>query len=224
MRILIVEDDEPLRLLLVRGLSEDGHVVDALPDGRAAADYASATDYDALILDLNLPHEDGLKLLRRLRAHNVTTATLILTARDTTEDVIAGLDAGADDYLRKPFHFEELEARLRSLARRPRKYDDTVLRIADLEFDTASRTARRGSRDLALTAKEAAFLEVLMRNPARVVTRRTLEQLLWDHETDPMSNVLDVHARRLRLKIAEAGEPQLLQTIRGIGFRLGAIE
>jgi two-component system copper resistance phosphate regulon response regulator CusR len=221
MRILIVEDDKPLRALLVRGLSEDGHIVDALPDGRDAAEYLLATGYDALILDINLPHEDGLQVLRRLRAQNVTTATILLTARDTTEDVIAGLDAGADDYLRKPFHFEELEARLRSLARRPRSYNDTVFHVADLEFDTSSRTGRRGTRDLALTAKEAAFLEVLMRNAGRVVSRRTLEQLLWDHDTDPMSNVLDVHARRLRLKISEGGEPQLLHTIRGIGFRLG---
>jgi len=224
MRILIVEDDNPLRALLTRGLSEDGHVVDALPDGRACVDYLSATHYDALILDLNLPHEDGLSVLRRVRKAGLPTATLVLTARDATEDVIAGLDAGADDYLRKPFHFKELEARLRSLARRPHAYDDAILRVLDLEFDTISRTAHRNARDLALTAKEAAFLEVLMRNPGRVVTRRTLEQLLWDHESDPMSNVLDVHARRLRLKISEAGEPQLLQTIRGIGFRLGEPE
>src|SRR5438270_14024546 len=109
MRILIVEDDSPLRALLVRGLSEDGNVVDALSDGRHTADYLTATDYDALILDVNLPYEDGLQVLKRLRAQNVRTATILLTARDTTEDVIAGLDAGADDYLRKPFHFEELE-------------------------------------------------------------------------------------------------------------------
>lgn len=224
MRILIVEDDKPLSALLVRGLSEDGHIVDTLADGREVAAYLNATQYDVLILDLNLPGEDGLEILRQVRSQNIRTATLILTARDTTEDVIAGLDAGADDYLRKPFHFAELEARLRSLGRRPHAYNDATLRVEDLEFDSISRTAKRGARTLTLTAKEAAFLEVLMRNAGRVVTRRTLEQLLWDHQTETVSNVLDVHARRLRMKIVEKGEPQLLQTVRGIGYRLGEPE
>jgi DNA-binding response OmpR family regulator len=220
MRILIVEDDEPLRGLLVRGLVEDGHVVDALPDGRLSADYLGSTPYDALILDLNLPFEDGLSILRRLRGAGITTPTLVLTARDTVDDVIAGLNAGADDYLRKPFAFGELEARLRTIVRRPPTYTDTVLRSGDIEFDTVTRSARRSGRDLGLTAKEAAFLEVLLHNPGQIVTRRVLEDRLWDRESDRISNVLDVYARRLRMKLTESGEPAALQTIRGIGFRL----
>jgi two-component system OmpR family response regulator len=220
MRILIVEDDEPLRQLLARGLTEDGHVVDALPDGRMSAEYMSSSEYDALILDLNLPYEDGLSILRRLRSSGFATPTLVLTARDAVEDVIAGLDAGADDYLRKPFAFGELGARLRTIVRRPPTYTDTVLRYGDIEFDTATRSGRRSGRDLGLTAKEGAFLEALMRHPGQIVTRRVLEDRLWDRESDRISNVLDVYARRLRLKLGENGEPAALQTIRGIGFRL----
>jgi DNA-binding response OmpR family regulator len=222
MRILIVEDDEPLRSLLQRGLSEDGHVVDTLPDGREANAFLATGAYDVLILDLNLPYEDGLSILRRIRSREDATPVLILTARDDVEDIVAGLDAGADDYLCKPFAFAELGARLRSLARRPPEWSGDVLSVADLRFDCAAREARRGERRLDLTAKEAAFLEVMMRNPGRTVTRVALEERLWDRESDRESNVLDVYARRLRLKLTAKGEPQLLQTIRGIGFRLEA--
>jgi two-component system OmpR family response regulator len=222
VRILIVEDDAPLRSLLQRGLTEDGHVVDVLADGAQCADFLASGGYDALILDLNLPHEDGLSILRRLRACEERTPVLILTARDGVDDVVAGLDAGADDYLRKPFAFTELEARLRSLARRPASWSGPVLRVADLEFDCETREARRGGRDLDLTAKESAFLEILMRNPGRTVTRRTLEDRLWDRETAHESNVLDVYARRLRVKLAAGDQTQLLHTVRGIGYKIEA--
>lgn len=221
MRVLIVEDDGPLRELLLRGLREDGHVADALEDGTHCEAYLRATPYDALLLDLNLPGEDGLRILRRLRANGVRVPTLVLTARDAVDDVVAGLDAGADDYLRKPFAFNELEARLRSLARRPPAYMENLLVVGDLEYDVTARTATRAGRTLQLTAKESEFLELLMRNPGRIVTRATLEDRLWDRESDRTSNVLDVHARRLRLKLSESDEPQVLQTIRGIGYRLG---
>ena len=224
MRILVVEDDEPLRALLQRGLSEEGHVVDALPDGRHCTAYLTATPYDAIVLDLNLPHEDGLTLLRRLRDAGEPTPVLVLTARDGTADVVAGLDAGADDYLRKPFAFDELEARLRSLSRRPPAWTGEVLRAGDVSFDCSTRQAQRGSRDLMLTAKESIFLEVLLRNAGHVVTRRSLEDRLWDRERDPGSNVLDVYARRLRNKLAAGGERQVLQTIRGLGFRLAGTD
>jgi len=220
MRLLVIEDDEPLRSLLARGLSEDGHVVDTLEDGREAAAYLTAAGYDAVILDLNLPYEDGLSVLRRLRDAREATPILVLTARDATADVVAGLNAGADDYLRKPFAFDELEARLRSLARRPPTLLADVLRAGDLVFDRTTRHTRRGTRDIALTAKEGIFLEVLMSNPGRIVTRRVLEDRLWDRGTDRESNVLDVYARRLRNKLAVGGEPQVLQTVRGLGFRL----
>lgn len=222
MRILVVEDDEPLRALLRRGLLEDGYVVDTLADGDDCEAYLAGAHYDAIVLDLNLPREDGLSILRRVRAKGYRTPVLILTARDGAADVVGGLDAGADDYLRKPFLFDELEARLRSLARRPPSWIDTVLRLGDLVFDSETREAYRGTRDLHLTAKEGLFLEVMMRNPGRTVTRRMLEDRLWDRESDRISNVLDVYARRLRKKLTERGEPQLLHTLRGLGYRLEA--
>jgi two-component system, OmpR family, response regulator MprA len=221
MRILVIEDDEPLRALLRRGLTEDGHVVDALADGRECGEYLAGARYDAIVLDLNLPGEDGLSILRSLRARGDRVPVLILTARDSSNDVVTGLDAGADDYLRKPFAFDELEARLRSLARRPPNWTDAILQFGDLVFDSATRQAYRGDRDLLLTAKEGLFLETLMRNAGRVVTRRTLEDCLWDRESDRISNVLDVYARRLRQKLTADGEPQLLHTLRGLGYRLG---
>ena len=220
MRILVIEDDDPLRALLERGLAEEGHVVDALPDGRQCQAYLASAPYDAMVLDLNLPHEDGLTILRRLRDGGEATPVLVLTARDGTGDVVAGLNAGADDYLRKPFAFDELEARLRSLSRRPPSWTGEVLRVGSVVFDCATRQGRRGARDLELTAKEGIFLEIVMRNPGRVVTRRTLEDRLWDRESDRASNVLDVYARRLRNKLSAGGEEQVLQTIRGLGFRL----
>lgn len=220
MRILVIEDDAPLRTLLRRGLCEDGHVVNALADGRECSEYLEGSQYDAMVLDLNLPLEDGLSILRRLRASGQRVPILILTARDAGSDVVAGLDAGADDYLRKPFAFDELEARLRSLARRPAGWIESVLQLGDLIFNAQTRQAHRGSRDLLLTAKEGIFLEVLMRNAGRTVTRRMLEERLWDRLSERGSNVLDVYARRLRKKLTERGEPQLLQTLRGLGYRL----
>jgi two-component system OmpR family response regulator len=224
VRILVVEDDEPLRALLQRGLTEEGHVVDALADGLQCSAYLTASPYDAVVLDLNLPYVDGLTILRRLRDGGEATPVLVLTARDGTSDVVAGLDAGADDYLRKPFAFDELEARLRSLARRAPAWTGELLRAGDVTFDCTTRQAHRGERDLLLTAKESIFLEVLMRNAGHIVTRRTLEDRLWDRESDPGSNVLDVYARRLRNKLSAGGELQVLQTIRGLGFRLAPIE
>lgn len=223
-RLLIVEDDEPLRELLRRGLVEDGHVVDALSDGRECEAYLADGAYDVLLLDLNLPHEDGLSILRRLRKGGDRTPVLILTARDDTRDVVAGLDAGGDDYLRKPFTFDELEARLRSLVRRPRTYADNVLKSGDLIFDRVTRHTRRGAREIPLTVKESIFLEVLMAAPGRVVTRRALEDRLWDRDADPSSNVLDVYARRLRNKLTIDGERQLIETVRGLGYRLASDE
>jgi DNA-binding response OmpR family regulator len=220
VRVLVVEDDEPLRALIARGLAEDGHVIDTLPDGRECDAYLAATPYDALVLDLNLPYEDGLSILRRLRARGEATPVLLLTARDAADDVAAGLNAGADDYLRKPFAFIELEARLRSIARRPLAWSGDVLQASDLTFDCSTRQARRGERDLVLTAKEAVFLEVLLRNRGRTVSRRVLEDLLWDRDSDPSSNVLDVYARRIRNKLVSEGEPQLIATVRGVGYRL----
>jgi DNA-binding response OmpR family regulator len=220
VRVLVVEDDAPLRALLQRGLSEDGYVVDALADGRECQEYLAAGHYDAMVLDLNLPGEDGFSILRRVRQRGDRVPVLVLTARDTAADVVAGLDAGADDYLRKPFAFDELEARLRSLARRPPSWIDNVMQFGDLVFDSETRQARRGERDLQLTAKESLFLELLLRNAGRTVTRRMLEERIWDAQSDHISNVLDVYAGRLRKKLSPDGEPQLLHTLRGLGYQL----
>ena len=221
MRILIVEDDVPLRRLIVRGLTEDGHVADELPDGRECAAYLSTTAYDVLILDLNLPYRDGIDVLRSIRASRIATPVLLLTARIDARDVVAGLDAGADDYLRKPFALEELHARLRSLTRRPPDLGENLLRCNDLVFDLRTREARRGGRQLDLTSKEIALLEALLRNAGRTVTRETLLDSVWDRNSDPESNVLDVYARRLRVKLCATGEQPMLHTVRGVGFKLG---
>lgn len=221
MRVLIVEDDTALRRLISRGLQEEGHVADALPDGRECADYLSATFYDVAILDLNLPHRDGLSVLREVRARAIGTPVLVLTARVDARDVVNGLDAGADDYLRKPFALDELHARLRSLVRRPPSWSDDLMRCGDLVFDRRTREARRGERPIDLTSKEIALLETLLRNAGRTVTREALIDAVWDRAADPASNVLDVYARRLRIKLSAVGEPPLLHTVRGIGFKLG---
>ncbi|MDE2482086.1 MAG: response regulator transcription factor [bacterium] len=221
MRILIVEDDPSLRGLIERGLREEGHVLDALPDGRECVAYAEATAYDAIILDLNLPYRDGVSILGELRARAIPSPVLVLTARTDPRDVVAGLDAGADDYLRKPFAFGELHARLRSLARRPRSWSGDTLACADLVFDRRTRVAHRGTRALDLTSKELALLETLLRNAGRTVTRDALVDAAWDRDADPESNVLDVYARRLRVKLHAHGEPPLLHTVRGLGYRLG---
>jgi DNA-binding response OmpR family regulator len=221
MRALIVEDDSSLRRLIVRGLQEDGHIADALPDGRECAAYLAATPYDVIVLDLNLPHGDGLDVLREVRRRGIATPVLILTARVDARDVVAGLDAGADDYLRKPFSLEEFHARLRSLARRPREIVEDVLRCADLVFDRRTREARRGQRAIELTSKEIALLETLIRNAGHTVTREALLDAVWDRTSDPESNVLDVYARRLRVKLSIHGETPLLHTVRGVGFKLG---
>lgn len=222
MRLLVVEDDLRLCDVLRRGLGEAGHVVDVVNDGAAGHDWASNGEYDAVVLDVNLPKKDGLSVVRDLRAQNAQTPVLLLTSRDTPDDVIEGLDAGADDYLRKPFVFGELEARLRSIVRRRTSESlDAELRSSDLVFDLASRRARRGSRRIDLTARESAFLEYFMRNAGRVITRPMIEDALFDRESETMSNVVEVYVSRLRAKLTAAGEEQLLHTVRGAGYRFG---
>ncbi|HEY8314505.1 MAG TPA: response regulator transcription factor [Candidatus Baltobacteraceae bacterium] len=223
MRLLVVEDDRRLCDVLRRGLSEQGHVVDLAFDGDEGERYASGTIYDAVILDVNLPRRDGLSVVRSMRAERVVTPVLILTSRDTVDDIIEGLDAGADDYLRKPFVFGELDARLRTIVRRKAlPVSGTDLHVGDLRFDLAARRAYRGERELELTARETAFLEYFMRNAGMLVTRPMIEDALFDRESEATSNVVDVYASRLRAKLTSGGEPQLLHTVRGAGYRFGA--
>lgn len=220
MRILFVDDDERLANVVRRGLGESGHVVDCADSGSTGLVYATERSYDAIVLDVMLPEMDGFAILRTLRAGGSTTPVLFLTARDAPEDTIAGLDAGADDYLRKPFAFGELEARLRSISRRTAPLVDPVLTVADLTFDLRTRRARRGEREIDLTAREGAFLEYFLRHPGRVMTRAMIEDALWTVDNTSASNIVDVYVRRLRAKLEADGEARLLHTLRGAGYRL----
>jgi DNA-binding response OmpR family regulator len=221
MRVLLIEDYVPLRRSVAQGLREAGYAVDATGDGEEGLWYASGSDYDAIILDLMLPKVDGLTILRRLREKKDPVHVLILTARDTLEDRVRGLNLGADDYLVKPFAFRELLARVRALVRRRYGAKETVLRVADLEVDTVSRTARRGGRSIPLTAREYALLEFLALRTGRPASRTEIWDHLYDFAAEPRSNVVDVYISRLRRKLERGGAPSLLHTRRGMGYVLG---
>jgi two-component system, OmpR family, copper resistance phosphate regulon response regulator CusR len=221
MKILLVEDDVVLAEFLREGLTEEGHVVGIVHDGIAGEHAAQGGDYDAVILDVMIPGKDGYAVLRSLRAQGIATPVLILTARDTAADAISGLDAGADDYLRKPFAFGELVARLRSVTRREPAAPRLDLQVADVVFDLASRRVTRSGREIPLTSREAAYLEYFMRNVGLIVTRGMIETALWDDEAQTNSNVIDVYVRRLRKKLQRDGGPSLLHTVRGSGYRFG---
>jgi two-component system, OmpR family, copper resistance phosphate regulon response regulator CusR len=221
MKFLIVDDDETLAGFLHDGFSEEGHVVDIALDGVHGEYVASRGDYDAIVLDVMIPGKDGFSVLRSLRAKGVATPVLILTARDTVGDAIAGLDGGADDYLRKPFDFGELLARLRSITRREPTAVRLELRVEDVVFDLATRRVTRNDEEIALTAREGAYLEYFMRNAGLLITRQMLETALWNDEMQATSNVIDVYVRRLRTKLDRNGRPSLLQTVRGAGYRFG---
>ncbi len=220
MRLLIVEDDDRLADALRRGLEEAGHVVDLAGDGISARLIATDHPFDAIVLDVNLPGCDGLSVLRDLRLAGVSTPIVIATARDETEDVVEGLDAGADDYIRKPFALSELAARLRTVTRREAPPAPAVLVCGTLSLDLSTRRVTRGDREIAMTARELAFLEYFLRNQKRVLTRPMIETALWDRTSETTSNVVDVYVRRLRLKIDGPGQQPLLHTVRGIGYRM----
>jgi DNA-binding response OmpR family regulator len=220
MRILVVEDDRKVASFIRKGLAEDGHTVDVAADGDVAIDRALDVTPDLVVLDVMLPKRDGFSVLRELRREGVKAPVLMLTARDTVKDRVAGLDAGADDYLTKPFAFEELLARVRALLRRSGDRVGVVLRVGDLTLDPATREARRGQRRVDLTAREYALLEYLMRNAGRVLSRSMLAQHVWGLDFDPESNVVDVYVGYLRRRIEAEGEPRLLHTVRGAGYVL----
>lgn len=203
-------------------LRNAGFAVDVAPDGASAMREAALNPYDAVVLDLGLPDIDGVEVCRRLRATRVTARILMATARDAVEDRIAGLDIGADDYIVKPYALGELVARLRALLRRPAESLPAVLRAGDLTLDTATRVARRGAREIPLTTKEFAVLELLMRHAGAVLTRERISAHAWDDNYDPLSNVIDVYVGRLRRKIDQEAETPLVETIRGAGYRLAA--
>lgn len=220
MRVLLVEDDETVREGAAAFLRAAGFAVDPVGTGKMARELAAVSPYDAVVLDVRLPDDDGFALCTAFRARVPAPRILMATARDGVEDRIAGLDLGADDYLVKPYAMRELVARLRALLRRPESAAPLVLRVADLELDPATREARRGPRAIPLTTKEFAVLEVLMRANGRVLTREYIGEHAWDDNFDPMSNVIDVYIARLRRKVDTDGEAPLLSTVRGAGYRL----
>lgn len=225
MKLLIVEDDQPTADYLRQGLRELGHICDHAPTGLEGLTKALTNDYDAIVLDRNLPQLDGLSVLKALRSEGRKTPVLILSALGQIDDRIRGLNAGGDDYLAKPYSFEELVARLSALVRRGEPKAESRgarLEVADLQLDPLSRTAARAGRRIELSTKEFQILEYLMRHVGQVVTRTMLLEAVWDYGFDPGTNVIDVHISRLRSKIQQPGEAPLLHTVRGAGYRLGA--
>ena len=220
MRILVVEDSRRLAGIIRRGLQEDAYAVDNAYDGEEARYMAETTPFDLIVLDIMLPKKDGVTVCRELRAKGISTPILMLTAKDTIEDKVTGLDSGADDYLVKPFAFTELMARIRALMRREALPKTPKLLVGDLAMDVQTREVWRGQRKIELTAKEYAILEYFMRRPNVVVTRTMLGENVWDYEFDGISNIIDVYVRRLRRKIDEDGQGSLIQTLRGAGYRL----
>jgi DNA-binding response OmpR family regulator len=222
MRLLLVEDDPRIARFVTRGLQEQAYAVDAVVNGDDALYQVEINDYDVVILDVMIPGKDGFETCRAIRSLGKRLPILMLTARDAVDDRIRGLDAGADDYLTKPFEFGELLARLRALLRRPRNLQPSQIRVGDLELDTASQTARRGDTTIPLTAKEYALLEFLARNANRVVGRSEIAEHVWNESFDPFSNLIEVYVNRLRRKLGEDNGKPLLQTRRGSGYILCA--
>ncbi len=221
MRVLLIEDYEPLRESVARGLREAGFAVDATGDGREGLACTSTCDYDVIVLDLMLPGVDGLTILQRLREQRNPVHVLVLTAKGALGDRVRGLNLGADDYLVKPFAFEELLARVSALVRRKYQAKSPVIRVADLEIDTNARTVRRAGKVVALTSREYAVLELLARRAHQVVTREEIWGHVYDFDAEPHSNVIDVFIASLRRKLEQDGLPRLIHTRRGLGYAFG---
>jgi two-component system, OmpR family, copper resistance phosphate regulon response regulator CusR len=222
MRLLVVEDEKKVANFVRKGLEEEGYAVDVAADGENGLELALDQVHDLIILDIHLPRMNGLRVLQELRRKKVPTPVLLLTVRATIEDKVLGLDAGADDYLTKPFAFQELVARVRALLRRRVETEPPVLQIADLVLDPARRTVSRGGDKIELTAKEYSLLDYLIRNPGRVLTRTLIAEHVWDYDFDASTNVIDVYVNYLRRKIDAGREPKLIHTVRGVGYMLKA--
>lgn len=218
MRILIVEDDRQLNNIIAKHLREAGYAVDCCFDGEDGLYYMESVEYDCVILDWMLPKKDGLSVLRAYRGHSRGAPVLMLTARDTVTDRVSGLDAGADDHLIKPFAFDELFARVRAMLRRRGELRQNVLSLADLRMDTAAHTVTRAGRRIALTSREYALLEYLLRNQGIIQTRSQISDHVWNYDFEYDSNVVDVYVRYLRNKIDRGFDPPLIHTIRGFGY------
>jgi DNA-binding response OmpR family regulator len=224
MRLLLVEDDKKAARVLARGLGEEGFVVDIAHSGEVGDALAASNHYDTIVLDWLLPRRDGLDVCRGLRRRGLRTPILMLTARDSLPDRVAGLDSGADDYLAKPFAFEELLARIRALLRRSELTRPPVLTVADLALDPVSHRVTRGAVEISLTPKEYSILETLMRHAGQVVSRTRIGESVWEDDPEDLTNLVDVHVSHLRRKIDGRDQPALIQTVRARGFRLGGTE
>ncbi len=220
MRVLIIEDEKKVMNFVRQGLEEERYLVDTASDGITGLELALNNHFDAIVLDVMLPGKDGFTVLRELRDAGSVTPVIMLTARDSVEDKVTGLDLGADDYLPKPFSFDELTARLRSLMRRSAPEKTTKLKCGDLILDTVTHIAVRGGKEIELTTKEYTLIEYLMRNKNRILSRSTITQHVWKHNFDPDSNIIDVYVKRLRLKIENDNDKPLIQSIRGVGYRM----
>jgi two-component system copper resistance phosphate regulon response regulator CusR len=224
MKVLIVEDDVVLARVLREGLSEEGHVVAVEHDGICGELAAQSGEHDAIVLDVMIPGKNGFAVLSSLRKSGFRTPVLMLTARDTAADAITGLDGGADDYLRKPFAFGELLARLRSITRREPSPPRLELCVEDVVLDLATRRVTRAGIEIQMTAREVAYLEYFMRNAGLLITRTMIEAALWTDDAEVTSNVIDVYVRRLRAKLTSKSRPSLLHTVRGAGYRFGLLQ
>ena len=220
MRMLVIEDEAKVAKFIQRGLVAERYSVDVAEDGRRGLDLATSYHYDLVILDLMLPELDGTEVLRRLRSTNPSVPVLVLTARDALSDKISHLEAGADDYITKPFAFAELVARTKALLRRGPVNRSNVVKIADLEVDRLTQQVKRGGKRIELTSKEYALLEYLIVNPERVLSRNMILEHVWDQSFDGFSNIVDVYVGHLRSKIDDGFEPKLLKTVRGVGYVL----
>jgi heavy metal response regulator len=222
MRILVVEDERRIAAFVKRGLEEECYAVDVAYDGEEALDWAAVVDYDLIVLDVLLPKKDGVQVCRELRLQGQQVPVLMLTARDAVEDRVRGLDSGADDYLVKPFAFQELLARMRALLRRGGEVKSTRLQVGDLVLDTVTHRADRGGRVIELTAREYALLEFLMRHPGQALSRTQIAEHVWNYDFFSTSNVVDVYIRYLRRKIDQGFEIKLIKTVRGVGYKIEA--
>ena len=220
MRILIAEDQKDLNKILVKKLTAEGYSVDTAFDGEEALDFIRMADYDGMILDINMPRKNGLEVVETIRKNGNYTPVLFLTARDSIEDKVTGLDIGANDYLVKPFSFEELMARVRALTRKTAESNTPIYCLCDLTLNSSSHTVTRGGQDIKLSAKEFSLLEYLFRSQGKVVTRENIENNLWNFDYEGGTNAVDVYIRYLRKKIDEGFEPKLIHTVRGVGYVL----
>jgi DNA-binding response OmpR family regulator len=220
LRLLVIEDEPSLLKIIEKRLKEEGYNVDTAKNGREGENYIYSADYDCIILDIMIPFIDGLSLLRKIRAKKIATPVLLLTAKDSIEDRVVGLDTGADDYLVKPFSFDELLARVRALLRRQKEKRDLVLSVGDLQIDTLTREVKRGDKSIELTSKEYSMLEYFLRNKNRVLTKSQIAEHVWDYDFDYNSNIVEVYIRYLRRKIDENFNNKLLHTIRGGGYMI----